>query len=147
MQKRQKMVWLKRGGVIRICCALFAPFFVPHTKKISGADSHLRAFLHTSAHFMHPLYSHTIRASMSLNPGKIRIFLIFKSQNFLIEKKKFRAARENFSRTTGEDIFFVVVVPQCGVVTFFSPPQCLIQESDFKIFGVSLCFPQDVFQF
>ena len=43
--------------------------------------------------------------------------------------------------------FFVGVGPQCGVVTFFSPPQCLIQESDFKIFGVSLCFPQDVFQF
>ena len=31
------------------------------------------------------------------------------------------------------------------MVTFFSPPQCLIQESDFKIFGVRLCFPQDVF--
>ena len=70
---------------------------------------------------------------MSLNRGKIRDFLIFKSQNFLIEKKNFRAARENFSRTTGEDIFFAVVGPQCGW-SYFSlpPPQCLIQESRFQ---------------
>ena len=83
---------------------------------------------------------------MSLNPGKIRIFLIFKSQNFLIEKKIF-ALRAKIFRAQQEKYFFVVVGPQCGVVTFFSPPQCLIQESDFKIFGVSLCSPQDVFQF
>ena len=85
---------------------------------------------------------------MSLNPGKIRIFLIFKSQNFLIEKKIF-ALRAKIFRAQQEKIFFCCCRPAVRVGHIFLPTtvQCLIQESDFKIFGVSLCFPQDVFQF
>ena len=54
---------------------------------------------------------------MSLNPGKIRIFLIFKSQNFLIEKKIF-ALRAKIFRAQQEKIFICCCRPAVGVVHF-----------------------------
>ena len=68
-----------------------------------------------------------------LKSGKNQGFSDFQIAKFSYRKKNFRAARENFSRTTGEDIFFAVVGPQCGW-SYFSlpPPQCLIQESRFQ---------------
>ena len=68
-----------------------------------------------------------------LKSGKNQGFSDFQIAKFSYRKKKFRAAREIFSRTTGEDILFAVVGPQCGW-SYFSlpPPQCLIQESRFQ---------------
>ena len=46
--------------------------------------------------------------SMSLNRGKIRDFLFFKSQNFLIEKKFF-VLRAKIFRAQLEKIFFLLL--------------------------------------
>ena len=81
---------------------------------------------------------------MSLNPGKIRIFLIFKSQNFLIEKKNF-ALRAKIFRAQQEKIFFVVVGPQCGVVTFFSPHHSALSKNQISIFLGSVCVSPKMF--
>ena len=68
-----------------------------------------------------------------LKSGKNQGFSGFQIAKFSYRKKNFRAARENFSRTTGEDIIFAVVGPQCGWSHFsLPPPQCLIQESRFQ---------------
>ena len=81
---------------------------------------------------------------MSLNPGKIRIFLIFKSQNFLIEKKIF-ALRAKIFRAQQEKIFFCCCRPAVRGGHIFLPTTVPYPRIGFQDFWGQFVFPPRCF--
>ena len=81
---------------------------------------------------------------MSLNPGKIRIFLIFKSQNFLIEKKIF-ALRAKIFRAQQEKIFFCCCRPAVRGGHMFSPHHSALSKNQISRFLGSVCVSPKMF--
>ena len=82
--------------------------------------------------------------SMSLNPGKIRIFLIFKSQNFLIEKKIF-ALRAKIFCAQQEKIFFCCCRPAVRGGHIFLPTTVPYPRIRFQDFWGRFVFPPRCF--